>query len=223
MCLEDWIRLKLKEHRINCFYYFCHLNNITNVLKHGLLSRNESLKRKLINIDIADKEVVNLRNNRSELFYKRSSRNNYRNICDAVPVYLIHNTPTFYKHRQSGEYKNIVFIFVESFILTNIDEIEFAFTDGNAASSNTNFYFSLKKLEKIPWDVIRSNPQELDLKNNEIIRKRCSEFLIYPSIPVKYFWKFVVYDENKKQKIEKMLFQKNLNKTVEINQSLYYF
>jgi len=219
MSLEEWIKLKLKEYRINCFYYFCHLNNITNVLKHGLLSRNESLKRKLINIDIADREVLKRRCGRIQLF----SNNVRRDICDAVPVYFIANTPTFYKHWQSGEYKNIVFILIESFILTRLKEIEYTFTDGNAASMYTNFYYSLNKLDKIPWDILHSNPLALNLKDTEIIRKRCSEFLIYPNIPVEYFWKFVVYDEKSKQTIENILLKEKMNITVEINQSLFYF
>ena len=219
MSLVEWIKSKLKEYKINCFYYFCHLNNLDSVLKHGLLSRNESLKRQLFNIDIADQAVLNRRIGKVALF----SNNVSRDICDAVPVYLIPNTPTFYKHLQSGEYKNIVFILIKSFILTRLKEIEYTFTDGNAASINTNFYYSLNKLNEIPWDVLRSNPMDLNLKDNEIIRKRCSEFLIYPGIQVEYFWKFIVYDEKSKLAIEKMLLKENMSITVEINQSLYYF
>ena len=72
---------------------------------------------------------------------------------------------------------------------------DFAFSDGNAGSNDTGFYYSLNNLDKIPWDVIRSHRWN-DFEDGK--RKRNAEFLIHPNIPVDRFWRIAVNNEDVK-------------------------
>lgn len=56
-------------------------------------------------------------------------------------------------------------------------------TDGNAASSATQFYFGVEHFDKLPWDVLRADYWN-DFSEGK--RKRCAELLINPSIAARH-------------------------------------
>lgn len=129
----------------------------------------------------------------------------------------------FYKHFETNTHKNIIFILINSYIISDTENIEYVFTNGNAASGNTNFCYSLNNLNNISYDILHSHSSNLNLMDKEVIRKRCSEFLIYPKVETKYFWKLCVENKVIKGEVEKMLEKNNLKKTVEIDESLFTF
>lgn len=213
MGLEEWIKEQLKLKGIHYFYYFCHIDNFENIVKNGILPRNETVKKSLLKIDAADQTVISFRHSKVARF----SSNNTRNICDAVPLYLIPNTPTFYKHKEKEKF---IFLLINSFIISKINEVEYVFTDGNAANLETNFFYNLKKLDQIPWDILRST--DVDFNDKIIIRKRCSEFLIFPKIDFKEIWKIAVLSENQKEIVNSILAKNGVNKDIEIKSEYYY-
>ena len=85
--------------------------------------------------------------------------------------------------------------------------IEFAFTDGNAGSSYTNFYNKADELNQIPWAEIRIKYWD---QHREYVRKRNAEFLIYPKIETRYISWLVVNSPYPCEAIEEMLYLKNM-------------
>ena len=64
-----------------------------------------------------------------------------------------------------------------------LEENEYLFTDGNAAAHDTQFFRNLDQLHLLPWDVLKSKFWN-DFTDGK--RKRCAEFLIFPSISAEY-------------------------------------
>lgn len=134
------------------------------------------MDRKRIKYDsFAEKTVQNRRH------YKRITLSNNQNytIHDVVPVYLIPKTPTLYA-RKHQQYR-VIFARIQSSILQD-DGVEFTFTDGNAASKNTKFFTDLDLLSELPWEVLEQNAYWPDFPDGK--RKRNSEFMIFPNIPI---------------------------------------
>lgn len=50
----------------------------------------------------------------------------------------------------------IVFLVISAEVVAD-DGVEFAFSDGNAASQKTQIYRSLYKLPHLPWDVLQAD------------------------------------------------------------------
>ena len=137
-----------------------------------------------------------------DLSQRSQSRNRRRNVGvvltdhtkiplhDLVPLYLAPRTPALSARRDRQE--ELFFIDVSLDVLFDPCN-EFAFTDGNAASSQTQFFRSLHHLDKVPWDVIQA---EYRSDHSDGRRRRCAEFLVYPSVTPRYFSRLVVVSPN---------------------------
>ena len=75
--------------------------------------------------------------------------------------------------------------------LSVLYESEYLMADGNAASSETQFYDSMSSLNLLPWKVLRSDSWS-DKEDGK--RKSCSEILVYPKIESKYIKSLHFYD-----------------------------
>jgi hypothetical protein len=168
---------KLAEYNINSFYYFTYIENLKSILEHGILPKNEVIKRGLKHQSFAEETVQARRH------YRRINLTNNIGctIHDVVPVYLIPKTPTLFA-RRNQQYK-IIFIRIQTSLLQD-DVIEFAFTDGNAASRDSNIFTDINQLIQLPWDVLNWNVYWNEFPNGK--RKRNSEFMVYPYVPINY-------------------------------------
>lgn len=195
MSLADWRRRKIKEAQITSFYYLAPIENASDIVQHGILSKNQIEKKRLKPVTFAEQSVQNRRRQKQVILSDKSRRN----IHDLVPVYLTPKTPTLYARRDWQE--NLYFIQIDAEVICD-EKIQFCFTDGNAASEETQFYRDLSFLNRLPWDVLRADywTQFADGK-----RKRNSEFLIYPSIPNQYFRCFGVINQQAAEKLQKVL------------------
>ena len=111
-----------------------------------------------------------------------------------------------------------MFLRIQSFILLD-DGVEFAFTDGNAASEQSNYFVDLNRLGQLPWDVIRA-PYWNDFPDGR--RKRNSEFLIFPRIPVNRIWEFGVVNEVARTQVQSILAQHNSRLAVSIKRDWFF-
>lgn len=163
-------------------YYFSLKENLTSLVEFGILSKNEIRKQGISAGSFAEESVQNRRRN---VDVELTSHTKIP-LHDLVPLYLAPRTPALSARRDRQE--ELFFIVVSPDVLCGPDN-EFAFTDGNAASSQTQFFRSLHHLDKVPWDVIQAEywPDHPDGR-----RRRCAEFLVYPSVAPRYFSRLVV-------------------------------
>jgi hypothetical protein len=174
---------KLKEFNVDSFYYFTYIENLKSILENGILPKNEVIKRNVEYQSFAEETVQARRH------CKHITLTNHQNytIHDVVPLYLVTKTPTLFARR--SEQSRIIFIRIFAIILQD-NAIEFAFTDGNAASKDSKTYNDMNYLSELPWNILRWNVYWQDYPDGK--RKRNSEFMIFPYVPVDYIAEFGV-------------------------------
>ncbi len=210
--LRDWIISKLQEFEIHSFYYFSLKENFDMICDHGILPKNKVNELGFDSTSFADEAVQNRRDRKSVTLSDKISYN----VHDLVPVYLTPKTPTLYARKELQE--KIFFAEVQSNILVD-PVVNYAFTNGNIASDNRRDYYSLNFLKKIDWDTIRD---ERWSGHDDGRRKRCSEFLIHPSIPLNRIWRFVVNNDRLNDELKAKLNQKGIDTEV-ITKRDYFF
>ncbi len=182
-------------------YYFASLDNLTSLLNHGILSKNDVIRSQIQSTSFAEKSVQHKRMSKKVVL--DSDRVVY--LHDLVPLYLTPQTPTLSARRELNE--RLFFVDVSLDLLYN-PVIDLAFTDGNAASHETTFYSTLTKLSLIPWDVIQAGYWN-DFADGS--RKRCAEFLVYPRVSPRYFTRLVVSSRRVLETCRSMLSHSNLH------------
>lgn len=212
MPLADWIRSKLHEYNIHSFYYFSHKDNLENILEYGILSQNE-VNNLGIEFTTFAEESVQVR--RDERFIQITDGNRY-NLHDLVPLYLTPQTPTLYARRNIQS--DIFFCVIQSFLISDAN-INYVFSDGNAGSQATKFYYSLNFLNEIAWDVIHAE-RWVDFPDGR--RKRNAEFLVHPKVPLDRIWRFVVNNIQLKNKLENQLNRYSIEKEVSVDQRFFF-
>lgn len=163
----------LDKYKVNYLYHITHKDNISNILKYGLLSHKNAHSKKLISIDISNQQV-NSRRSKFENIYNRE-------IHDYVPLYFNPKNPMLYV-RQNMQ-NDLIILAIDRKIMFQPNVI---FSDGNAASSNTRFYRDLKDLDKLGWFCIND---EYWTRYQDGKRVKCSEVLVYSQLEIKFIKK----------------------------------
>ena len=210
---KQHIAKKLNEFDINSFYYFTYIENLKSILENGILPKNEVLRRGVEYHSFAEETVQARRH------YKHITLTNHQNytIHDVVPLYLITKTPTLFARR--SEQSRIIFIKIFAIILQD-NAIEFAYTDGNAASKGSKIYNDLSHLSELPWDVLSWNVYWQDFPDGK--RKRNSEFMIFPYVPVDYIAEFGVSNGDTLHHAQNILTSNNCKINVKIQYEWFF-
>jgi len=212
MSLTDWRLRKLRENGIDQFYYFSLLENLASILRQGIWPKNIVMQWENRHGSFAEETVQEKRHNRTVDLSNGTSVT----IHDLVPVYLTPRTPTLSVRR---ERQNEIFFLVIGSDILGDESIEFAFTDGNAASRDTQFFKSLYKLASLPWDVINS---EYWTEFPDGRRRRNAEFLIYPYISPCYFKELVVSNRHAYDICSRQLTEIDLHLPLSIDQGFFF-
>lgn len=210
--LKEWRQEKLQQYKIFGFWYFAHIDNLNHILEHGIIPKNEVEKRGLSYSSFADENVQALRDKR-HIYLTNHQR---VAIHDLVPVYLCPRTPTLFKRKNSQSH--FLFVLIKSFILLD-DGIEFAFSNGNAASHETRFFCDLDRLSELPWDVIKASSWT-EFPDGK--RQRNTEFLIYPKIPTSRFWEIGVCDQSALANVKQIVGNKKIDTPVSIRKDWFF-
>ncbi len=158
----------LNNYGINYFYHITHKDNLRNILKNGLYSHNLAYRLGLNNQDIANNDVIRIRAS------KRDTINNLF-INDYAPLYINPKNPMLFVRREIE--KDLVIIAFDRSLIYYPNSI---FTDGNAANRPTNFFNSLKYLNRLNWDCLNANYWN---DFNDGTRLRMAEVLVKGKIP----------------------------------------
>lgn len=210
--LKEWIIGKLKEYKIHYFYYFVRIENLDNIFAEGILSKNTMELSSKNYESFANVEVQAHRNNREVV----CSDKNSHNLHDLVPLYFTSKNACTYSQKQDQD--KFCFILVSSYILAD-DGIVYAFSDGNAANQDTRFYWSLNNLDKIDWNLIKSNNWN-GVEGGK--RKINCECLIYPKIDKKYFYKIIVNTKENMEYVKGIVAKYNMKIEVKSDQDSYF-
>lgn len=195
----------LESFKIEHIYHMTHKSNLQNILQNGLLSHNQARNGNLTQVDIADNQV-NDRRSRNEPIYERS-------IHDYVPLYFNPKNPMLY--RRGNIQNDIIILAIDRILLYQSNTV---FTNGNAAASATSFFGNPDDLIKLNWTCINAEYW------NDIVdgkRIKCSEVLVYPSIPTTTIKKIYCNNQQTKLFVESILTNQSAI-DVEIKPNLYF-
>lgn len=195
----------LEQYNIKYLYHITHIENLPNIIDHGLLSHYQSYDENLNITDISI-SAVNERRNRNDPLYNR-------NLHEYVPLYFNPKNPMLFVRRSIQE--NIVILCIDPII---VHETEYLFTDGNAASTSTNFYNEIRDLQKLNWACINGRYWNDFIDGRRI---RCAEILIYPMIVMDYLKRIICYD-NKYENIINTMIINNRNIELVVDQEYYF-
>ena len=135
-------------------YKFVLLDDLKSVLQEGILPKSYVVRQPDgFYTDISDQAVQSIRANKS---IKLLSSAKTVTLHDFVPLYLTQRTPTSYVHYQYEREDRLVFIDIDTKVVTECDR-EILFTTGNASSSAAIFHRNLDALGKLPWSVLTVN------------------------------------------------------------------
>lgn len=195
--LLAWRRKQWREYGIGAFYYIVAMANLPSILRHGILPYNRVREMQLQHEDFSLTEVQALRNKR-KVYVTGGAR---CDLHDLVPLYYVPFTPTILKASQGRS--DLCLIAVDPEVLTHRG-VELAFCDGNAASSSTSFYWDLRQLSRLPWEVLQADNW---VSFSDGKRKRCAEMLVKPAVPVRRFICLYTPDSTTTQTVTRMVRQ----------------
>lgn len=187
------------KHGIISLWHITHKNNIAEILSKGILSNIQAYE-KANPTDISNSNVQRWRKN-IEPIYNRA-------IHDYAPLYINARNPMLYVKRNIQN--ELCLIEISLLVLSDKN---FIYTDGNAASKNTNFFNDVENLSQVSWDVLHAAYWN-DFPDGK--RKRCAEVLIYPNIEPKYIAKIHC------NSIDTLQYLKNMNCSAVITKNLFF-
>lgn len=127
----------LDNYGIQYIFHMTHIDNLENILRHGLLAHGNPHQQK----DISDCDVNN-RRARLEPFY-------HKPIHSYVPFYFNPRNPMLY-YRKDIQDDIVILVLKRELMLTE----KCIFTDGNASADHTVFADEVDDLPFIDWECV---------------------------------------------------------------------
>ena len=178
-----------RRHRIDFLYHFTHVNNMSSILEHGLLSHSDA--HRLDYIDISNREVQEIRSEKKP--YGRA-------LHDYVLLYFNARNPMLYVVQQKIQSHDIAILCWDRRLLEIDGSV---FTDGNAASRSSDFFKDLQTLNELDWECIHSDGHPRHYADGK--RIRCAEVLVPGPVPIERMKKIIVKTPGAKQRLNKTL------------------
>lgn len=195
--------------RIPCFYRIDHIDNLTGILNHGILCRNEAKDY----IDISDPEVQARRK------YKRVPCSPELTLHDFVPLFIAPKSPMLSARRK--EQPEIVYLHISPTVLNLPGAV---FTDGNASDKVTQFFTDFADFDKLDWRILKARYWSSDDETlrDENSRRRSAEILIPRCVAREHIQSISVYNRKAYDRVKGILEKINATIKVLINIDFYF-
>jgi len=168
------------------FYYITHKDNLKSILQKGILSRNQMNKNLLVRIGFKEiksihaEDIIQIRKNKK---FKNRSLWEYTNLYFEV------RNPMLYRVIDTFKKENIVVLQINPDI---INKENIGITNGNAASSETEFFENIEK----GLSSLDLNQFQKEYWNDSDKRKLMAELLVPDSVsPEKIMGIYVANDK----------------------------
>ena len=182
------------------FYHLTHVSNLRSIMARGIFSHTKVRRDRIGHRDISDPAVQCWRS-RAEPVYGHA-------VHDYAPLYLTPKNPMLYTRRAMQD--EIVILCVATSVL---DDTVHLFTDGNAASRDTQFSNNsavlrnaMRALKALRWS---------DLPDGR--RHRCAEVLVHEHVAPHFVEKIVCSNQRLARHI-----QATLALQADVDSSIYF-
>jgi hypothetical protein len=200
-----------------------HFENLDFILQNGIYYRSSNnFPSNYVNI--GNSEIITNRDTIPVKCYPGTYVNEYVPFYFAVKTPMLYNIHTGYGVPQIPQHEIIYLACRTGDIVES--NLQWCFTDGNAAKAITEFYRDPKDLEKLDWHSIRTKDFRDDNADGDPDRKRKkhAEFLVKDHVPVAFIKAIFVYNEERFKFVEALVKKYGLDIPVKIdNEHKLYF
>ncbi len=194
-----------------CIFHITHLNNLSSILRNGLLSKNQTASMRVRIKDISNSEIQDAR---ATITIPGTSHK----LHDCVPMFFGARPAMLYAVKAKGvAQEEIVYVLVNWNI---IGQPTTWFTDGNARDCETSFFQNISDLQEV--DFRAAGAYYWGNKGDEVKRKKQAEVLKLNQVPLEEILGFVVYNRDIKDKVSGILVSQNIDKEVYVVPEYYY-
>ena len=191
-----------EEHKNRHVYHFTLLDNLHGIVRDGLVSPNEQIRRKLVHHSIA---APDLQSKRARMPVTCGPKGV---VHDYVPFYFTSLSPMLQAvvNAKNVDQYDLVHIALPVSMIERSDVI---FTNA-AANSNVppQFYSDSSRLDQLHWDLI--DPQNWKW-TKEQKRFRMAEMLVHKEIRIQDVAYLVVWNKGSKEKVKRIFSECNID------------
>ncbi len=209
----------------NCtfIYHITHINNLPTILQDGALWCDaERLKRGYNTVNIAYEHLKQRRFTTPVPIGRKGA------LADYTPFYFCNRSPmlcAIYKGGVTGSegiQPNIIYLVSTVERVAREGQRSWCFSDGHGVDKLTGFYNDLKELINIDWGTISAWHWNDTAADNDRVRRKQAEFLVYQSFPIEWIEKIAVYNQEQKDSVESILAKYPYRIPVTIQKKWYY-
>ena len=157
------------------FYYITHIDNLKSILKNGILSRSQIKDENSIWVKLKLAKGIKSIHAEDIVQIRRNKKFNGRSLWEYANLYFQVRNPMLYRVIREFEAKNIVVLQINSDVIRGHD---IGITDGNAASSETQFFENINE----GLNALDSKQFKKEYWNESDKRKLMAELLVYDRI-----------------------------------------
>jgi hypothetical protein len=162
-------------------YHLTHIDNVTGILRHGLLTHNNPYQEN----DISDLKINATR----------------QHIHDYAPLFFNPRNAMLYRVQKEHGNKIVILEFNADFMTKQKIKI----TNGNAASRDTEYFDSMDILEQFNWNLVFS--QSWNGYPSHVKQAMLSEVLVYKHLDIRYLQQINCLDKLTQIKLQRTLIQ----------------
>lgn len=150
-------------------------------------------------------------------------------VNDYIPFYFGVRSPMLYKIKTGHEVTRLlqheIIYLACQFEEITASDLQWCFTDGNAACYISEFYRSVDEIDKLDWRSIDAEEWTDNNKDgdHDRMRKKHSEFLVRDHVPVQYIKRIVVLTKDRKTFVEDLLAHYGLPIDVHLDTKYKYY
>ena len=209
--------------KIHPIYHITHINNLPTILTDKVLRCDaERVKRGYNTANIAHEHLKQRR------FTTAVPIGTKGFLADYAPFYFCNRSPMLCAISKGGvtgsenAQPNIIYFVSSVERVIKEGGRSWCFSDGHGIDKLTEFYDDPKELVNIDWGLIDAWDWRNTLADNDRVRKKQAEFLVYQSFPIAWVEKIAVYSEEQKKSVESTLAQHSYKIPVVIEKKWYY-
>lgn len=179
-------RTRLGRYGVRALFHITHCRNAGGIARNGILSHRLA-HEKAGPVDISDPEVQDIREDKRDPIHGRP-------LHDYAPLYFRARNPMLYVRKAHQDELVILCASTAPLFWRAV-----VFTDGNAASAETEFFDDVSDLEKLDWVCLNARYWN-NFEDGK--RKRCAEVLVPDSLAPRWIRSAVVRTDHFKRRIE---------------------
>jgi hypothetical protein len=164
-----------------------------------------------------------------EIMYLLNATHPSSVVNDYIPFYFGVRTPMLYKimtghNVQKLPQEDIIYLCCRFAELTE-SGLKWCFTDGNAATSITEFFTKDEDCRLLDWKSINTNDWSDNNSDgdHDRMRKKHAEFLVKGHVPIEFIRKIVVCSEQRRQLVRGWVEGKALDIDIHCDKPKFYF